>query len=115
MYDPCSLYPIVHDLEDGPSSPQNASWCNGGWFDLQSLFVPSEDEPSDDAPRSICADPACTDSPRNRVDSVDSAASDSFVEHSYAPVIPERFQDAYVLTRQVRKRGIVLGRGSTEN
>lgn len=100
MYDPCSLYPTVHDLDEDSSSPQNVAWCNG-FFDLQSLLIPSESYEASHPSRSICADPACTDSPRNSINRVDSTSSELFVEQSFAPVMPERFQDAYVLTRQV--------------
>jgi serine/threonine protein kinase len=99
MYDPCSLYPKVHDLDEDPSSPRHVAWCS--FFDLQSLLIPSESNEASHPSSSICADPACTDSPRNVVDRVDSTASELFAEHKYAPVMPERFQDAYVLTRQI--------------
>lgn len=59
---------------------------------MRDLLEPSE------GPRALCMAPC-----RGRTDSVESVASEAAsVERSYAPPKPERFQDAYVLTRQVR-------------
>lgn len=75
-----------------PSSPQNQAWCGGGGcFDLQELLSPCADEPRD------IWETNC----RGRSDSSESVASEASEEHSYVLPRPERFQDAYVLTRQV--------------
>lgn len=102
MYDTSILYPIVHDLSEtevDPSSPQHVSWCaGGGCFDLRELLIPC------DSPREICEAPCHSNS-------IESAASEVSVEDpKYVPPSrPERFQDAYVLTRQVRNAETTLG------
>lgn len=100
MYDTSILYPIVHDLseaEEDPSSPQNVTWCSGGGcFDLRELLIPC------DEPRLIWEESCANRQRSSSIDSTGSATEVSLEERSYVPPRPERFQDAYVLTRQVR-------------
>ena len=67
-------------------------------FDLRELLIPCEE------PRDLCV-AHCDSSARrrrSRTNSMESVASIASKELSYVPPRPERFQDAYVLTRQVR-------------
>ena len=112
VYDTNSLYPIVHDLTDAEydSSASFSMGCGcaeGLCFSLQDLLVPSEE------PRALVTPPAAPVTPRRKRSlqlqmaspggSVDScSASDASVESVYK-LRTTRFQDAYVLTRQVRQ------------
>jgi hypothetical protein len=105
MYDTSSLYPIVHDLTEAEYSPSPSPFCAGGPFEgmicfsLNDLMVPSE-EPRPLVPLNS---PTRRESPNHSDDnSVAFHATEQPAEPVCAPPPPARFQDAYVLTRQVR-------------
>lgn len=113
MYDTSSLYPIVHDLTEAEDSPCSSPlpFCGVGpcggmvCFSLNELVVASDNPlplvPLDSL--TIGRRESTNDSDYN---SIESHATEQPAEHPTDPVSapppPARFQDAYVLTRQVR-------------